>query len=548
MGKIGDLFVRLGLKSDEFKKGMNDAQKQTEGFGGKLGKMKAVAVAAWAAVGAAAMKFAKDVIASTNRTADAWDMFIAKSKAGWTSFLQTLSSWNWDNWIGRIKEATRAAEELQSALDASFEIKNSIELQKAAMAEELANLQILMRDVSKPWYIRKKAAEDYLAKIKTVFEQEKALANKMLDAQQGRWLAGTGLTDNEQTRADLAKFLVDYGKTENKELLDALALVRGYETRKNMRKMSKMSQKDQLALGQQYQSALSTIGAFEQANGYQSGSLVGLSKAYENLRGDKDTEPLVQALIGSYNADAAEAESTRRVHAVINQAKAAAQTEIESFNATLAGDLQEGLDAAFAEIDNFDDSFADIELEIPEIDTTNLDKSIEEIKQKAAAYEEEMQKVAELNGMLEESMVAALDGGMQAFTDMLMGIEGADANAVLSALMTPFADTAQQLGMMLIKQGLAVEAFKKSLDTLQGIPAIAAGTALLAVSAAMKSGIRSLASGAASGTSTGASYGGSSVGSAAQNYESTLTVEVVGKISGNDINIVGKKAAYSKNR
>ena len=124
MGKIGDLFVRLGLKSDEFKKGMNDAQKQTEGFGGKLGKMKAVAVAAWAAVGAAAMKFAKDVIASTNRTADAWDMFIAKSKAGWTSFLQTVSSWDWDGWIGRIKEATRAAEQLQSAIAAFC---NSIE-------------------------------------------------------------------------------------------------------------------------------------------------------------------------------------------------------------------------------------------------------------------------------------------------------------------------------------------------------------------------------------------------------------------------------------
>ena len=541
MGKIGDLFVRLGLKSDDFKKGMNDAKKETEGFGGKLGKMKAVAVAAWAAIGAAAMKFAKDVIASTNRTADAWDMFIAKSKAGWNTFLQTLSSWNWDNWIGRIKEATSAAKELQSALDASFEIKNSIELQKAAMAEELANLQILMRDVSKPWQVREQAAKDYLATIKTIFDQEKALANKLLDAQQGKWLAGTGLTDNEQTRADLSKFLVDYGKTENQGVIDALAFVRQYETRKNMRKMSRKSQDEQIALGAQYQSNLDIISQFEQAQGYQSGSLIGLSKAYENLRGDKDTEPLVQALISSYNADAAEAESTRRVHAVINQAQAAAQSEIEKFNEALAGDLQAGLDAAFAEIDAFDDSFADIELEIPEIDTTNLDKAIEEIKQKAEAYREEMRKVAELNGMLEESMVAALDGGMQAFTDMLMGIEGADANAVLSALMTPFADTAQQLGMMLIKQGLAVEAFKKSLDTLQGIPAIAAGTALLAVSAAMKSGIRSLASGAASGTSTGASYGGSSVGSAAQNYESTLTIEVIGKISGSDIVISGQK-------
>ena len=543
MGKIGDLFVRLGLKSDEFKKGMNDAQKQTEGFGGKLGKMKAVAVAAWAAVGAAAMKFAKDVIASTNRTADAWDMFIAKSKAGWTSFLQTVSSWDWDGWIGRIKEATRAAEQLQSALDASFEIKNSIELQKAAMAEELANLQILMRDVSKPWYIRKKAAEDYLAKIKTVFEQEKALANKMLDAQQGRWLAGTGLTDNEQTRADLAKFLVDYGKTENKELLDALALVRGYETRKNMRKMSKMSQKDQLALGQQYQSALSTIGAFEQANGYQSGSLVGLSKAYENLRGDKDTEPLVQALIGSYNADAAEAESTRRVHAVINQAEAAAQTDIEQFNATLAADLESGLQAVFDEIDNFDDSFADVDLEIPPLDTSNLDKALDEIQQNAERYREELAQIEQYNSMIEGAIVSATQNAMQALTDMMMGVEGADMKSVMAAFIAPFGDTMKQMGSMIMAEGIAMEAFKSSFKTPAA--AIAAGAALMAVGAAVSSGLQKLT---ANPTGGGTSASTASSSTTPMNYESTLTVEVVGKISGNDIVLSGNKATASRNR
>ena len=544
MGKIGDLFVRLGLKSEDYKKGIDDAKKQTDSFGAKVSKMKTMAVAAWAAVGAAAMKFAKDVVMSTNRTGDAWEMFIAKSKAGWNTFLQTLSSWDWDNWTGKIKEAVNAAKELQSALDASFEIKNSIELQKAAMAEELANLQILMRDVSKPYEVRAKAAQDYLDKVKPIYQQEIDLANKLFEAQQGRWLAGTGLTDNEQTRADLMKFLVDIGKDAN--LYNDLAQY--VNAQDIIDKQSGKSIKNYAKLNQAYSDRGIAAGKIAGARSQYETDIVALFRAYEQMRGDADTAPLIQAAIAADYSKAAFNEETRRVQQVSNQAEAAAIKDAQDFSSRLAADLDAGLEAALAEIDNFDDSFADIELEIPEIDTTNLDKSIEEIKQKAAAYKEEMQKVAELNGMLEESMVAALDDGMQAFTDMLMGIKGADANAVLSALMTPFADTAQQLGMMLIKQGLAVEAFKKSLDTLQGIPAIAAGTALLAVSAAMKSGIRSLASGAASGTSTGASYGGSSVGSAAQNYESTLTVEVVGKISGNDINIVGKKAAYSKNR
>lgn len=544
MGKIGDLFVRLGLKSDDYKKGINDAKKETDSFGSKLGKMKGVAVAAWAAVGAAAMKFAKDVVMSTNRTGDAWEMFIAKSKAGWNTFLQTLSSWNWDNWIGRIKEATRAAENLQSALDASFEIKNSIELQKSAMAEELASLQVLMRDVSKPYEIRVKAAQDYLDKVKPIYQQEIDLANKLLDAQQGKWLAGTGLTDSEQTRADLMRFLVDIGKDAN--LYNDLAQY--VAAQDIIDKQSGKSIKNYGKLNQAYSDRAIAAGNIAGARSQYETDIVALFRAYEQMRGDADTAPLIQAAINADYSRAAFNEETREVQQVSNQAEAAAIKDAQDFSNRLAADLDAGLEAAFAEIDAFDDSFADIELEIPEIDTTNLDKSIEEIKQKAAAYEEEMRKVAELNGMLEESMVAALDGGMQAFTDMLMGIEGADASALLTALVAPFADTAGQLGKMLIAQGLAVEAFKKSLESLQGAAAIAAGTALLAVSAAMKSGIKSLAGGAPSGASTGASYGGSSVGTNVQNYESTLTVEVVGKISGNDINISGKKASYAKNR
>lgn len=547
MGKIGELFVRLGLKSEDYKKGINDAKKETDSFGSKLSKMKGVAVAAWAAVGAAAMKFAKDVVMSTNRTGDAWEMFITKSKAGWNTFLQTLSSWNWDNWIGRIKEATRAAGNLQSALDASYEIKNSIELQKAAMAEELANLQILMRDVSKPWEIREQAAEDYLATIKTIFDQEKALANRLLDAQQGKWLAGTGLTDSEQTRADLAKFLVDYGKQDNKEVLDALAFVRQYETRKNMRKMSRMSQDEQMALGAQYQSALSIISQFEQANGYQSGSLVGFSKAYENLRGDKDTEPLVQALIGSYKSDAAFKEETKRVRQVSNQAEAAAIKDAQDFSNRLAADLDAGLEAAFAEIDAFDDSFADLELEIPEIDTSNLDKALEEIQAKAEKYREELAIVEQSASMFKDALQSAMSDGLQSITDMMFGLENADLSNVAAALLMPFGNMAKQMGALVMSYGLSMDAFKKAFVVPEA--AIAAGAGLMAIGAAITSGARKISEGNLSaGGGTGTSYGGSSVGANVQNYESTLTVEVVGKISGNDINISGKKAAYAKNR
>ena len=62
MSKIGDLFVRLGLKKDEFSKGLNEAKRETQGFGDKLKGMASVAKVAWAAVAAAVVKFATDAI------------------------------------------------------------------------------------------------------------------------------------------------------------------------------------------------------------------------------------------------------------------------------------------------------------------------------------------------------------------------------------------------------------------------------------------------------------------------------------------------------
>jgi hypothetical protein len=97
---------------------------------------------------------------------------------------------------------------------------------------------------------------------------------------------------------------------------------------------------------------------------------------------------------------------------------------------------------------------------------------------------------------------------------------------------------------MIMAEGIAMEAFKKSFKNPYA--AIAAGAALIAVGSAVSSGLQRLTANPTGGGTTASAGGSTSM--AAQNYESTLTVEVVGKISGNDINISGKKAAYSKNR
>jgi hypothetical protein len=140
-----------------------------------------------------------------------------------------------------------------------------------------------------------------------------------------------------------------------------------------------------------------------------------------------------------------------------------------------------------------------------------------------------------------------MSNGLQAITDMMAGIEGANAGAVLGALMQPFADTAIQLGEMLIAQGLGVEAFKKSLESLNGVAAIAAGAALVALGSAMRSGISALSKGGGAASTASYSGGGSSYGNV-QNYQSEMTIYVEGKIRGSDIVLAGNKTIKNWNR
>lgn len=540
MGKIGDLWVRLGLKSDDYKKGMKDAQKETSSFSNSLGKMKAGALAVWAAVGAGVLSFAKQIKNATNRAGDAWEMFIAKSNAGWKTFIQSLSAFNWDNFIGRFKEARAAAEELQSALDASFEISNSIKLQKAAMAEELASLEILARNVSKPYEERAKAAQKYLDMVKPIYDQELALANRLLDAQQGRWLAGTGLQDNAQTRADLERFLVEYGKNAN--LANALATMvdATSKTWTGSSKLAKAQLNGDKQYVAQYRAASQYVADYQQTSGYKT-DIFALAKAYETMRGDEDTKPLVDALIAAGEARAAFDKETKRMQQALNASLG--QTDITG---TLADDLTAGLMDVYAQIDAID--FSDIDIEMPKIDMSEFDKAEARAKQYVENQQRINDEIAQQNQMLANTIADSLSGATQAFTDMLFGLEGADASNILAALLQPFAQTAGQLGTMLITQGLAIDAFKKSLQSLQGGVAIAAGAALLAVSAAMKSGIQALAGGAKATTATTYS-GNESAGSMGfDTYDSTITVEVVGKLRGSDILLAGSSQQKKWNR
>ena len=533
MGKISDIWVRLGLKKDDFDKGMDDAAKKTEGVGGAFGKMKATALAAWAVIGTAVTKFAKDLIASTNRMGDAWAVFTSQSKAAWDTFLSAVSSWDFSNFFGRLKQATMEAAEFAKAMDMGFEVNNSIALQRAAMSKELAALKITMQDATKPYEVRIKAAEDYLAKVKPLYDQMEAEAKRMEDAHLGNWLKGSGLGDTEQVRADLRKFLVDIGQVRG--LYDQLAELQKYSDAADRVKAGSV---ESAVLGNKRDEIRAAIESM--VSGYNT-DILGLFRVYNDMRGDKDTAPLVQAMIDAFNAAGLYDSETKEIQSVmnglVNQAATVAVTEAaKNAPKDVSKNLQKGLNAFIKDM-SLSLNKVEIGLEVDDAELAAVDELLNSITDE---YFTEQNKIIDFNNAIaqsiEDTLITSMSNGLQAITDMMFGLEGANWQNALAAFIAPLGDTMKQMGAMIMSEGIAMAAFKKSFANPYA--AIAAGAALIAVGSAVASGLQKLTANPGGGTGYSS---GSSASAGVQNYESEMTIYVEGKISGSDIVLAGNK-------
>lgn len=506
MGKIGDLWVRLGLKSDDYKKGISEAKKQTSSFSSSMGKLKAGALAVWAAIGAAVIKFAQDFVGATNKINDAWAQTMASVKASYHSVLADLSNYKPDfssfrnfikgewNWIKSVfdnaKEAGDAAAEMTKAFDAEFELINSVRLQKAMIQEELNELYIAMRNTTLSPADRKAAAERYKSLLQPLADAEVRVSSNMLDAASKAWQAGAGLS-REYSTEEMRDFFANYGVNPT-------------------------------ATAEKYGE---------------------LASVYENRKGDKQNQVIFDILTKLEAANAQMSEVSK----VLSRTELAIDRALLEFDEALAMDLEAGLEDVYKELDAID-ILEDLDITIPPIDLSALDAAEEKLKQFTAEWEKDQEQIKMLNDALSSAIASSIAGGVETFVGLLTDLDNADASQVLSALMQPFADTAMQLGSMLILQGVAVEAFNTSLASLQGGPAIAAGIALVAIGSAMKAGIKALSKGGGSSASTASTYGGDTGSQSYETYESVITVEVVGKISGSDILIAGSNQQKKWNR
>lgn len=530
--KIGDLWVKLGLKKDEFSRGIKEAGNEVSGSGGLLGKIKNLkvgALAAWTAIAAGAVAMADKFAHTSQRLGDVWDSTMAGMKGAWNTFISAVNSADFSNLGKRIADSFREARQLASMKDAEFELMNSIELQKAAMKDELAVLRVRMQNQKLSQKERLAAQQEYLDKLRPIYEKEEQYRKKYSIQAQNTWLTGAGVRETGRNREALQSFLTNVAP--NADLVKALD-----DYNKNNNRYASESQRTLLeGLKEQTGLNLSTLGKI--ANYYQSTN-------------DKQAKALVDAIVAEHAAAGAFNEETRRVQQLGNTITAPSGGGASN---TALSPLEMALIRAKERIENvLEDTQEDIERELFDMDIelepieivppdfTEWDKFYEK-------YKADLQRMQDLLADFRDAAIGGFSDAVQELADQFAGLSEINPGKVVQALLTPLADMAIKEGEILIAQGIGVEACKKALEELNGLPAIAAGTALVAIGAAAKSGLAALARSGASTATTSYSSAGASAAQT-QTIQTEMTVYVTGRLSGSDILLSGQKTQSNWNR
>ena len=485
MGKIGDLIVRLKLQYQDYKAGLKKAEAETKGFSDKLSKTVNGIKMGWAAAGAAVLAFGREMIAATNMVCDAWGKTVGGMQNAWQQMLSNLSNMSWKELLMSTNVFT-AIPYLKKLLAGTNEA--------AAAGKAMAEAFDAEFELENSLKIQRAKITGELADLQV------EMANASLSAEQ------------RKAAADRYKALLE-------PLYEA-----EIETRTNMLNAAI----DAWLAGQDINASREdVIDYFTNVGTDPSGmaaKYAEIDRVYNKRKGDKANQPIFDAVTKLAQAENGLATELKKVNKMLNTLK-------ETEPLITIDDLIQGVeDIDLSDIEKIDPMDWDAIL-------GNYDAPLDKFVDKWRATQEE---VAQLNAMLEGAIATSMRNGMQALTDMLVGLEGADASQLMAALLQPFADTMISLGEMLIAEGLAIAAFKESLSDLNPGVALAAGATLLALGSALSSGIKRLGQTAGSGA-TATSTGASSSTSGVENIQTEMTIYVKGQLKGSDIVLSGQR-------
>lgn len=570
MAKLGDLWVRLGLKKEGFSKGLQDAAKESRSWASSLTSVLSKAKLAFGAVTAAVggvILAIKNLSIQNQALGDAWGRMVSGMAAAWDSLRTSVASMDFSHVLGNMREANRLARELYDAQDALGEISTSYNISLARQMKHINELKIKLRDLNLSDEERIAAGNELLS-IYGKLEKDPTrgllnVSDKTLNAaakKLGYNMKGATEESLKATRSEVENFFVWLGSEAGEKWNQAFA-----DAYKDPAKLMQTNINAQNAgLSDNYRALLWN---------------------YQSQFGDKDRERMEKAVVGYYQQEAKFSGETLSIQRQINSVKAqgkdtgpkaagnksddymrsvtqaaqaaaqeaseiqAAENEInEGYDRFLESFRQaKGLDGIDAATKMWNEFVAGVN-EGAEV-AANRYVILKDISSEMAAEMEDREKEMEdLAKDFNENVAEGIADACQTIMDSIMGLESFNAGSVLQALLTPLADMAVQEGKILVASGLGIEAVKKALESLNGVAAIAAGAALIAVGTAAKSGLAALAKSGAGSTavSTAGDYGGG--GTIGQSIKSEMTIYVTGKISGNDIEISGQRTVNDWSR
>lgn len=312
MGKIGDIWVRLGLKKTDFDTGIKKADSELKGFGAGVGKMGSVAGAALKGIAGAAgialggIEAFNRMITSNESNNDKWENTMRAMNNVVNEFFTALSTGDFTGFQngldGIIKRARETAEALRQIDDAQtvyglFSTRNRAEFNEALVTirDKNATTEAIAE--------AKKSIEDIIAKQT---EQSTVLSDKAINAVKSM-LSQRGTTDatewTERDILDMLSIAVDAQGGIRSEVLDAQA----NEYKKKFKELNKRLQAAQSRLRQGIGSTVSNQVEINSLTG----QLSALSEQYKmarfydavwNRTNGKELDQLVSYLQAAYSA------------------------------------------------------------------------------------------------------------------------------------------------------------------------------------------------------------------------------------------------------
>lgn len=545
MGKIGDLWVRLGLKKTDFEKGMDSAKKKA------VDTMKGIAGAV--GLGLGAMETFNKIIEANEVNNDKWENTMRIMGNSVKEFFSALTSGDFSGFQNGLDGIARKARETAEALRQIDDAQTVFGLFSTKNRASFNEALVTIRDKNaSPEAVAaaKKTIEDIIA-LQT--EQSGVLAEKAINAARGIISQRGNINAADISEMDIQKMLsIAINRQGNIRSADLESRYQEY-----LNKYSELQNRytvySQGFQGQQYAVLDRNNPAYKQAlaalnNQYYDANLY---NALWNKTNGEDLKQLVSFLQSAYSARSEIAQMQRTYNRATqqggnNESIVNLQPEIDRMAKVLALNLESEFERNSERLLPLGDirGLAQVQ-EMPDLIPDDwLTRNREKIDQVIA----EKERLLAAGQMLSDALTAGTTNALDELANAIAGVEGADAGSVVKALLTPLADAAIKAGMLILAQGVAVEAFKESLTSLNGPAAIAAGAALIAVGVAAKAGLAAIGSGSTAGTGSSSYSGGygSTYTPALEPQE--LTIHVDGRISGSDIVLAADRTRKKMNR